>query len=58
MNASMSRRRLLGLASAGAAIQRNLARGADATPPAARCVWRCASTPCFWTCPLKIAPPK
>ena len=37
MNASMSRRRLLGLAaaaSAGAAIQRNLALGADASPPA------------------------
>ena len=39
MNASMSRRRLLGLAaavSAGAAVQRNLALGADAPPPAAR----------------------
>ena len=37
MNASMSRRRLLSLAaaaSAGAAIQRNLALGADASPPA------------------------
>jgi len=39
MNASLSRRQLLGLAaaaSAGAAIQRNLARGADSQPPAAR----------------------
>ena len=38
MNASTSRRRWLGLAtaaSAGAAIQRNLAWGADAPPPAA-----------------------
>ncbi|MEN6336129.1 MAG: hypothetical protein ABFE01_17890, partial [Phycisphaerales bacterium] len=39
MNASMSRRRLLGLAAAastGAAMQRTLALGADASPSVAR----------------------
>ena len=61
MNASLSRRQLLGLAaaaSAGAAIQRNLARAPMRRLRPRGRVWRCASTPCLRTCPLKSALPK